>query len=200
MKKDLVIGIVGTLILLTAMVGVFRYEAAQRGASFDVTWQTLDVDGPGLDGGTNEGESTTGSLNLTRANLTKVSFVLEWTDDQANTAPDEFNLTVTAPDGRTYSTSGATSPLTLTVEGLSPVPQDARLLGSDEAAARDQANRQFTSSAGMGAWNVTVTLVQAGDTTAPGGVAPPVPQLQDNANSWALRTELTAYEAALTPA
>ena len=200
MKKDLIIGIVGTLILLTAMVGVFRYEAGQRGASFDVSWATRTVEASAVDGGTNEGESSVAAVNLTQLNITRVEFVLEWTDNQANTAPDEFNLTVTSPSGRTYSASGDGGRVSVVVsEGFAAMPQEVRLLGSDEAAARDQATRQFSSSAGTGAWNVTVTLVQAGDTATPAGPVP-VPQLQDGANDWTLRPVLTVFEASLRAA
>lgn len=198
MKKDLVIGIVGTLILLTAMVGVFRYEASQRGASFDVTWETRSMEAAAIDGGTNEGESTVESVNLTQANLTRVEFVLEWTDNQANTGPDEFNVTVTSPSGVTRSASASNGRVSVVFDNLAIVPPDARLLGSDESAARDQALRQYGSTAGMGVWNVTVTLVDAGDTPIPaGGVPGP---LQDAANDWTLRPVLTVYEASFARA
>lgn len=201
MKKDLVIGIVGTLILLTAMVGVFRYEAAQRGASFDVTWEPRAIEAAAIDGGTNEGESTVQSVNVTQANLTAIEFILEWTDNQANTGPDEFTLTVMSPTGETRSASGDAGRVSVVFEGIAPTPPEMRLLASDESAARAQALRQYSSTAGMGAWNVTVTLVQAGDATTPAGPAPvPVPQLQDGANDWTLRPILTAFEAAFTPA
>ena len=201
MKKDLVIGIVGTLILLTAMVGVFRFEAGQRGASFDLTWETSSAEAATLDGGTNEGESTEGALNLTHLNVTRVEFVLEWTDEQANTGPDEFNLTVTSPDGVTRSAQADNGRLSVVFEDLARVPEDARLLGSDEAAARDQAMSTYANRAAVGAWNVTVTLVQAGDTTPPGGPVPaPVSPLQDAANSWALSAVVTMFEARLTAA
>lgn len=199
MKKDLVIGIVGTLILLTAMVGVFRYEAAQQGASFDVTWASRSAEGEPMEDLAAEGAPLAKTVNVTQANLTRVEFVLEWTDDDANTGPDRFNLTVTSPVGQTRSASADGGVVSIVFEGIAPAPQPARLLGSDEAAARAQAVRQYTSTAGTGAWNVTVTLEDAGDVAAPAGQVP-VPQLQDVGNTWSLRPVYTFYEAALAPA
>lgn len=199
MKKDLVIGIVGTLILLTAMVGVFRYEAAQQGSSFDVAWASRSADGETQDGGANEGQPVEATVNVTQANLTKVEFVLEWTDDQANTDPDRFNLTVTSPTGETRAATADNGKVSVVFDNLAPTPQAARLLGSDEAAARAQATRQYASAAGAGAWNVTILLEDAGDVAAAAGQVP-VPQIQDAANSWTLRAVYTFYEATLTPA
>jgi hypothetical protein len=199
MKKDLVIGIVGTLILLTAMVGVFRYEAAQQGSSFDVTWASRSVDGAPQEDVAAEGTPLAASVNVTQANLTRVEFVLEWTDDDANTAPDRFNLTVTSPTGESRSASADSGSISLVFEGIASAPPPARLLGSDEAAARAQALRQYASAAGTGAWNVTITLEDAGDVAAPAGQVP-VPQLQDVGNTWTLRPVFTFFEATLTPA
>lgn len=200
MKKDLVIGIVGTLILLTAMVGVFRYEATQRGASFDLTWSTRTVEGEAVDGGTNEGDASSVVVDLAQLNVTQAEFVLEWTDNLPNSQPDLFNLTVTSPDGRTRSAQGDSGRVSVVFEDLSIVPEAARLLGSDEEAARAQATRQFSSARAVGAWNVTVTLVQAGDVaTTPAGPVPVGP-LQDGANDWTLRPVLTVYEGQLARA
>lgn len=194
MKKDLVIGIVGTLILLTAMVGVFRYEAAQRGSSFDVDWSTREVAAAPVDGGTNERETTTQSVNVTDLNLTRVEFRLEWTDE-ANTGPDAFEVTVTSPTGETQTATADNGQLSVVFENLSAPPPPVRLLGSDESAVRAQAMRDYASAAGTGTWTVSITLTSAGDL---GGL--PAGQVGDNANAWTLTPVFTVYEATFTAA
>jgi hypothetical protein len=199
MKKDLVIGIVGTLILLTAMVGVFRYEAAQRGSSFDVTWETREVSLAAEDGATNEQESTALSVNVTQLNVTRIEFRLEWTDSTANSGPDEFELTVTAPGGAPKTARSSEGVVSVVFENVSGVPTDVRLLGSDEVAVRQQA-LSYASTAGTGAWNVTVTLVDAGDISGVPGQAPIPAQLQDVSNEWTLTPVATVFEARFTAA
>lgn len=201
MKKDLVIGIVGTLILLTAMVGVFRFEAAQRGAGFDVTWPVRQVEAVSREGGTNEGETTPDLVNLTVLNATRVEFILEWTDLPANSAPDEFQLVVTSPAGVKRNATGDGGTISVLFEGLAVVPTEIRLFGSDEAAARAQAQAQFTTRAAEGVWVVDVTLLRAGDV-----VTPPVPgapagtPIDDGGNDWTLRAVASVYEADLVAA
>lgn len=191
MKKDLVIGIVGTLILLTAMVGVFRYEAAQRGASFDVAWPTRDVTANALSDGNNEGETKTLPLVLDQRNITRAVFRFEWTDNVANSAPDEFVVTITSPSGATRTAQGSNGLIELVFEGLATQPPAVRLLEPSEAAARQRAE-SYANAANTGTWNVTVELVNAGDVAdAPVGV----PAIQDGANDWTLTPVVTVYEA-----
>lgn len=198
MKKDLVIGIVGTLILLTAMVGVFRYESGQRGTGYDVAWPTRQVEAASVDGGTNEGETTEEALNLTALNATRVEFLLEWTDNVANSDPDEFTLTVTPPGGGQPKTvTGTAGPLSVVFENLTVVPEQIRLYGPNEDAVHAQAQRQYASTAAQGAWTVTVQLVQAGDLAGAPVAAGP---LGDGGNDWTLRAVATVYEAQLTAA
>lgn len=192
MKKDLVIGLVGTAILVTAMVGVFRFEAAQAGTSFEVVFPTTTSDLAAVEGATDEGASSSEVVDVTRPNATTIEFVLTWTDDTANSAPDEFNLTVVGPTGATRSIQGATSPLTVRFEQLNSPPPEARVLGASEEDARARASIEFMTSAGMGAWNVTVLLVAAGDVGQPDN---PVPLAQDTGNTWTLTPRVTAYEA-----
>lgn len=191
MKKDLVIGIIGTVILLAAMVGVFRYEAAQRGDAYEVSWTTRDVSLAPLDGGTNEGETTAASVNVTELNVTAVEFVLEWQDD-ATTQPDSFNVTVTSPEGVTRSATASNGVLSVKFENLTRPPPTVSLTGASAEAVQAQAARDYAARVGLGEWRVNVTLESAGD--SPAG-AVPVSQLQDSANAWTLTSKLTVFEA-----
>ena len=201
MKKDLVIGIVGTLILLTAMVGVFRYEAAQRGSSYDVAWaETSPISLQAVEGATNEGETTEQAVNVTNLNLTRIEFKLEWTDSTANSGPDEFEVRVTSPTGETQTATASAGEVSVVFENLSQPPPAVRLLGSDQDAIRAQAARDYASTAGVGTWNVTITLTSAGDIAPVPGQAPLPQQLQDVSNEWTLTPIVTVFEATLTPA
>lgn len=197
MNKDFVIGLVGTAILVTAMIGVFRFEAAQSANTFDVAWPTGTVEGPTEEARTLAGETTPVTLNLTTQNVTRIDFVLTWTDDVEQSAPDTFNLRATAPDGTVHEAEASSSgTLTLTVSDIALVPQDIRVnAASEDAAERDAA--RYASQAAMGEWLVEVVMVSAGQTDTPAGDLP-VPQ--DNGNDWTLSTQLTVYEAEATRA
>lgn len=192
-KKDTIIGIVGTLILLVAMVGVFRYEASQgAGSSFAVDWPVSETAAAALTGRTTEGESQQDGVAIDRANLTKVSFVLEWTDDVQGSAPDRFNLTVVAPDGTTRSAEGDAGEVVVTFEGLGNPPPGVQVLGANEAEVSARMARQYSTNGGAGTWNVTIKLLTAGDQNAPVGN---LAIQADNGNDWTLTPRLSAYQA-----
>lgn len=197
MNKDLVIGLVGTAILVTAMIGVFRFEAAQAGNTFDVAWPTSTVEGPTEEARTLEGETTPVTLNLTTQNVTRIEFTLAWTDDVAQSDPDTFSLRATAPDGTVHeATPSESGTLTLTVSDVALVPQGIRVTASNEDAAERDAAR-YASQNAVGDWVVEVVMVSAGQTNTAAGELP-VPQ--DNGNEWTLTTQLTVYEAEATRA
>lgn len=195
MKKDLVIGLVGTAILVTAMVGVFRFEAAQGGSAFSVTFSTTTTELTPVDRATNEGESTPEGVDVATRNATVVEFVLSWSDDTANSLPDEFNLTVVSPTGATRATQGSGSPLTVRFEAVNVLPPQTRVLAGSQEEAHARAALDYTGNAGVGSWNVTIQLVSAGDV---GQASNPAPVLQDTGNSWTLTPKVTAYAAQLS--
>lgn len=183
----------GTLILVTAMVGVFRYEAAQAAATtVQVTWEVATVGGKATAGSTQEGETTSAAVAVDRANVTKAEFVLEWTDDLGS--PDELNLTVTSPSGLTRSATGSNGRVTVAFDGLAVVPPEMRLSGRSEQDVRDGQLPRYASQAAVGDWVIEVTVVSAGDQTAPvGGVVIQA----DPGNEWTVTPRLAVYEAKL---
>lgn len=194
MKKDLVVGIVGTIILVAAMVGVFKYEADRGGGqSWAVTWTEATAAGPTLDGTTQAGATTAEELNVTASNLTRVTFTLRWTDaeNQGRGAPDTFNLTVAGPDGATNASGEASNgEIVVTVEGLAPMPGELRLLAASQAEAESRIARDATTTAGQGVWSVFVRLVSAPGLAAPAGG---VEVQADGVNAWTLETELVSF-------
>lgn len=198
-SKDTLIGIVGAVILVAAMAGVFWYEGANAGGAgsqrFDVQWSTATMDGPTVEGETQEGESTDETVELTTANITEVSFTLSWSDDVGD--PDTFRITVTSPDGSLMnSTEGDSGEIRVAFPGVNDLPPEKTVLADSEEDARAQLADQHTKTLGQGEWQVTIELVEAGDFD-PTGQGPPLQE--DTGNSWELTTRVTAYEPDVTP-
>lgn len=197
-KKDLIIGLTGTLILVTAMIGVFRFEAAQAGSSFDVAWPTITTAGPGAEDRTVEGSETEILLNLTSTNVTRLVFALAWTDDVPDSGPDRFSLRVTAPGGKNYTADpSSTGTVELVVDDLVPVPEGIRLAARSAEDAEATLAPRYTTTGATGVWTVTVVMVEAQDQSVP---VAGVPVTEDNGNDWTLTTQVTTYAALATPA
>lgn len=195
MKKDVAIGLVGTAILVVAMLGVFRYEATQGGSSWQVDFETATAPATLASGTTAEGRESALGVDVDRANLTRAEFALEWTDDAGS--PDEFELRVTSPEGETRAARGTNGRVSVLFDHLAPLPPDVRLLGDDERAIEERLARDYASRAGTGRWNVTIHLLTAGDQTAPvGGIV----LQQDSGNAWTLTPTLTSYRATVSRA
>lgn len=188
------IGLVGTAILLVAMLGVIRYEAIQGGNAWQVAFESSTSPGPGATGSTAEGASSVVGLDLDRPNVTSAEFVLTWADDVG--APDEFELIVTSPSGESRSARGSDGRLRVAFDRLAILPPGVRLLG-DEESVRERLARDYASHEAVGRWNVTVRLLSAGDQTAP--VSGAVLQA-DPGNAWTLAPALTSYRATVTRA
>lgn len=197
MKKDLVIGIVGTAILVLAMIGVFRFEASQEGPSYAVTWPTSDVAGPVLEDRSEEGAATTSPLVLNATNVTRVVFALTWTDDVDGSAPDSFEVSIVSPTGEVRNATGDNGRIEIVFDGVDPQPTDLTLIGTDDADAEARLRASYTGQRGVGTWNVTITIVDAGDQAVPDptgtGTVPPI--AADNGNEWTLTPTLTVYRA-----
>lgn len=176
------------------MLGVFRYEATQGGSTtWDVEWVVAESTGARVAGTTPEGRASNVSVDVEARNLTQVAFDLAWTDDVGS--PDTLNLTVVSPEGVRRSAQGDAGELRVVFEGLAATPPPVRMMGQSQQVVERRADEDHASSAGLGRWQVTVTLVDAGDQVAPvGGVV-----LQaDGGNGWTLTPRLTSYHARVT--
>ncbi len=205
MNKDTIVGIVGAVILVGAMVGVFWYEGTQASAlgaeRFAVNFPNQAGSFPEVKGSTLEGQSTTQTISVDRANLTSLEFSLAWTDDEAGTAADQFILTVESPDGSISRSKGpATSPISVAIDSATlgqAAPEPKTENGRNEADAASRVAAAHTGTAGNGNWTVTIEMSQAGKgTCAPQPVGCPAGQ-GDTGNSWTLKVAYTAYQAQL---
>lgn len=116
MDRDVTVGIVGAVVLVAAMVGIFFYErsVAPLPAEGNPGTGTNETASASASGTTAVGESTVETLRLSGGNAT---FTLSWTPG-AN-SEDTLGLTVTSPDGRESSPmESSTSPIELTFAGV----------------------------------------------------------------------------------
>ena len=170
MTRDTIIGIVGSAILVIAMVGVFVYERSVATAA------TV----PGASGGPAGSEAIaaiTGSVqvadrdakafHVTATRVLNVTLHLTWT---ATNGKDTLRLTITPPAG-----SNAAA-----VSSQSSDVGDVTLTAKIPAGGQSQ-----------GDWGVAVDFVKAEPSPLPGGIAPPVPPPNSTDSS-------VSYQVAIT--
>lgn len=173
MHRDTVIGIVGVVILVAAMVGVFTYEKGQTAAlassgSFALANLTL----PALTGQVALGETESQLVNVTTTNVTRVTFTVTWAASQA--ATNTVNVTVRPPAG---------------IEAGGMAESD----GGSVTLTIDVPNGQPTSGPlllGSGEWKIDVAFVSSTG-PAPGGL----PVLADESVAYEVATEVTSWQA-----
>lgn len=173
MNRDTVIGIVGAVILVAAMVGVFQYERTRAPTTgtgdFTLTNSTLE----GVSGETTIRGATEEMVNVSQQNVTTVLFTLKWSPSTQG-FEDTLKLTVIPPGNGTEATaSGASGTLELPVNVTSMMPTPG--------------NPVLT---GTGAWTIKVEYLS---TTSPTG---PLPLPQAGTVSWTLAGTVTSYQSA----
>lgn len=202
MDRDAVVGAVGGVLVVAALVGILYTEGAKplAGGAFrwDVTWTTAQENGAQAAGTAREGETSLTAFTVDETGLAGVVVVLVWSDTVGT--GDTFRITVRAPDGTErsgegVSDAGAPAEVHVPFEGLSPAPGLAAVLADDEAAAVARA-REAAGTAGVGEWTARIQLVDAGDQDAPVPGLPPV--TEDTEQAWDLRTVLTRHEPRAT--
>ncbi len=141
-------GLVGALILLLALVGVFRYESATppTGVGYAALAPKALRE---YDGTASQGTAYHVPAQVAEANLTALEFRLE-------ASGGTFNLTVVDPSGAVRAAQG-TPPLSVAFP-VAPLPENGTAPADDHP--------------GNGQWNLTITMVQA---PAAGGPVPTPP-------------------------
>ena len=146
MDRDVVVGIVGAVVLVAAMVGIFFYERSVAPIpGGDAAPPASNATTATASGTTAVGDSTVETLQLAGGNVT---FTLSWTPGQQST--DTMSFTVTAPDNSTRTADdSSTSPLELAMSGpagtwtvevvfvsaAGPAPGPAAGVGADTSVA-----------------------------------------------------------------
>lgn len=153
MNRDTVVGIVGAVILVTAMVGVFYYE--RNVAATPTTGDdgpATNTTGPTATGTVAVGATESKLLNVTSATARNITFTLTWT---ATNGADTLQLTVAPPTG-----SGI-------LEGAISDPSDTGTI-TVTVAVPEGANP-------VGEWKADVTFEQANPDPLPIGPPPVTP-------------------------
>lgn len=160
MNKDTVIGIVGSVILVTAMVVVFVYERNNVQATPDVaTPPTTHVAVASLSGSVAVSKSDSKMDNITAVGSTDIKFHLTWT---ATNGKDTLKLTVAPPKGNLTAASSTptdSGDVTVTVH----VPAGTVVRGD---------------------WTVQVDFTTATPAPLPGGIQPPAGGMTDSTVSY----------------
>jgi hypothetical protein len=183
MNKDTVVGILGAVILVAAMVGIFYYEGTQApgggttpggpGPGGPGGLNVTTVDGPTAQGAAGETPAPK-TLNITQVNLTQVELIVTWTNPQ--TGNQAFTVAATSPSGTALSDTSNTGMASVVFSPLS------------------QPSAQ-TSLNGTGTWTVEVTP-GASANPACAGVGPlPLPGNPCAPPAWSLTTRLSYYRA-----
>ena len=182
MNRDTVIGIVGAVILVAAMVGVFQYERTRAPDSLSgLVLQTVPI--ANATGATVVTATSEEAINVTQANMTNVTFALKWTvPPPAPGAPASqatVSLEIVPPPGVNATGERAAQAASGSVEVKLQLPNPKPASGP--------------VTLGMGGWTAKIKFVSS---TSPTG-ALPVPQNEQI--QWTLTGTAQAWEPAPTP-
>lgn len=174
MHRDTVIGLVGVVILVAAMVGVFSYEQGQATGLTAVPALALaNATLPEASGTVAVGATDSQLVNVTPANVTRVTFTVSWTG--GGQATNTVNVTVRPPAGLEEGGMAESDSGSVTVTVL--VPNDRPTSGP--------------LALGSGEWKVDVTFVGSAG-PAPGGL----PVLTDDSLAYTIGTVVESWQPA----
>lgn len=178
MHRDTVIGIVGVVILVAAMVGVFTYERGQAGdLTPDGGLTTGTAPGPTASGNVALGASADSTLTFNETGMTNITFTLTWTP---GAGVDTLRL-VLAPAAGTGITSGFESEPEDDGEIVIVVPVN---------------NTAADGALGVGDWQASVEFVSARAGTPGPPVEPPAgTPLTDDSVDFNIATTVEAYSS-----
>lgn len=187
-NRDTAVGMVGAVVLIAAMGGVFFYERGQFD-TYEVSWETAEVLSEPASGTLDEGDAADHSFSTEEERLSTVTVSLSWSDDAGD--PDTLELAVQGPEGEhADSAEDSSSPLEVEVP-IQEAPDTSTATGRSIEDARDQLNDSASWTNGTGDWTVTVTLVEA-----PGGQ---LPTEEDGSQDYEVTFTVERWEPSLAP-
>lgn len=155
-------------------------------SAFAYQWTTSNVLFFEETGESIEGASTTIPVDVTAANVTRVTAFLTWEDAAAfgDPQPDTFTLKLAGPAGTaatTASNSGTSGTAVANVTAAA-LPPSGNVTATDAAEARTMIQAQHAPHlAGTGRWDVTVTLDDVADL------------IGDDGNAWRLQVFVETF-------
>lgn len=179
MHRDTIIGIVGVVILVAAMVGVFTYESGQAANLVPGEFVLATLAGPTLEGTTALDAETAEAITVSQTNMTNLTFTLSWSSTA--TAQNTLQLEIRPANG-TGLTEGFVSEAESDGEISITLP-----IGNEKPTSGPLAR-------GVGDYEILVRFL---DSRPPGAPIQP-PQPVPPTASWTLATSIDAYEQAPT--
>lgn len=191
LNRDTAVGVVGAVVLIAAMAGVFFYERAQF-EEYDVAWEEIEAGSSSETDSLDEGASQSYTFTADADRLSRVTLTLSWSGDVGEA--DTFELVAEGPNGtHTGSVEGSASPLEVEI----PIHEDPGVetaTGRSLDDAREQLNTSASWTNGTGDWSVTVTLVDA-----PGQQVGGQEAMGDGSQDYELAFTFERWEPSLTP-
>lgn len=162
MNRDTLTGIVGALVLVAAMAGVFFYERGQF-HEYTITWEAGEENSDTTNGGPmSHGGQQGHTFGVPAVNDGLVKDITVHVTWDTNT-DDEFGVDVTGPDGTTKSSRDTGGSVTVVVP-VQDAPPATTIADRDPDAALAQvwnAMNETALQAGQGSWDIVVTLHDA---------------------------------------
>lgn len=161
MNKDTVTGILGALVLVAAMTGVFFYERGQF-HEYPIAWgpgaeNTTTVNGASL----SHGADRTHDFEIVAVDALVAGVTVEVTWDEF--PDDRFIVEVTGPEGTTARSEDSGGSVSTTI-AVQATPEGGSYADREEQGALTQAwsaVNETAQQAGQGPWTVRVTLEDA---------------------------------------
>ncbi|MHB8605144.1 MAG: hypothetical protein ACYDCK_07775 [Thermoplasmatota archaeon] len=197
----MLLGVIGAVVLLAAMVGVFWYEGSGGAStigskSFAVSWASADNPGPSGKGTSNLGASGEAQVNVSTPNLTRLAFTVTWA---ATNGKDTVKVTITPPAGvpggnRTFgpASSGRAD---IAFDLPTTLPATSTIFADTESLALARLAPTHTATLGEGAWKVVVAFTDASGVD-PLPMGPPLQQ--DQTVAWDVKSVASVYAPTLT--
>jgi hypothetical protein len=170
LSKDAMVLIVGVIILAIALTGVVLWEPDEEEqqetlTSYTLKWEENDRIITLDSGQINDRNDVNLETTIDTANLMKVEFSLQWTDDyegQRRNFSDLFHIDISAPGGTTAtfypgsSDQGWTSPLIVKAV-LNEIPSDVTINATDMDPVTAAIENNTTEN-GRGDWTVNINV------------------------------------------
>lgn len=153
-SRDAIIGIVGAVVLISAMGGVFLYERSQFDA-YEVSWAATEVDSSTQTATLTEGVSESWTFTAENRKMAEAMVGASWGGEAT------VSVNVEGPgEGLIGSQQASSSPLDIDIS-----VQDAPSISSVTARSEEDATAQLNGTVdwrdASGDWTVTVTLEEA---------------------------------------
>jgi hypothetical protein len=196
MNKDTVVGILGAVILVAAMVAIFYYEGTQAPAGTatggggnlppGTTFRETSAAGPSASGNAQGGTPAEGDIMVNATNVTAIEFTLTWIDDVPDpttaSGNDEFSVTITTPDNRSLpAVTSNNGTATVLVRPLCGVPNGTIPAGP--------------CMTGTGRYHYSVEVTPQG-AAAPVPAPVPLPGVADGGNDFSIASRVSTYQPA----